>query len=110
MFANSDERMLKVFLRWLYQEGIPLSSLHFELYIHNSRRKDTENFQKFWARALAIPRAHLSNVYYKKGSLHTNRQNTGDLYKGLLRIKVKASTDLNRAIAGAIEAIAQSVT
>lgn len=110
MFANSDERMIKVFLCWLYQEGISLSSIYFELYIHSSRKKDTKSFQKFWAHTLNVPVSHISRVYYKKGNLQTNRQNTGDLYKGLLRIKVKASTDLNRMIAGAAEAITASVT
>lgn len=110
MFANSDERMIKLFLKWLLQEGLSFSELYFELYIHESRKKDTKDFQEKWAHALGVSPALFDRVYYKKGSNQTNRKNTVDLYKGLLRIKVRASTDLNRAITGAVDAIARSVT
>lgn len=109
VFGNTDELMLKFFLAWLEQERVSPSAIEFELYVHHSRQPEVLAFKKAWARALGISPARIERVYFKKGNPHTNRKNITDLYKGLLRIRVKASTDLNRGIAGAIQALGKSV-
>lgn len=42
----------------------------------------------------------IAHIYYKKGNPRTRRKNTGGTYHGTLRVAVKASSTLNRQIAG----------
>ena len=106
MFANSDVRMVSFFLTWLRMVGIAESDILFELYVHSNRRNEVLEFRQWWARQLGVTTARLDRVYFKKDKPLTNRKNTKDLYHGLLRIKVVASTALNRQINGWITGIA----
>jgi hypothetical protein len=106
LFSNSDPAMLKVFLSWLRLLKVPDRDRVFELYVHTSRKDDVQEFQGWWERALDLPKGSFSRVYYKKGSVLTNRQNVADLYHGLIRIRVRASTSLNRQVQGWVEGIA----
>ena len=108
-FGNSDYRMLAVYLEWLRALKIPEQRITFELYVHRDRKKDSEVFQKWWVTKLGISPARLTRVYLKNGNPKTNRQNVGDLYHGLLRIKVKTSTTLNRRIQGWVAGIVTEV-
>lgn len=98
MFGNSDQRMLQVFRAWLHLLQVPIADLLYELYIHENRRSDTEVFKEWWAKKMRISKSLIGRVYYKKGNPKTQRTNVGDLYHGLLRIKVRSSTTLNRQI------------
>lgn len=109
MFANSDERMLRVFLKWLEQMDIPPSAIFFELYVHESRKSEAKSFGRWWARELRQPLSKLDRVYLKKGNPKTNRKNIADLYHGLIRIKVNSSTVLNRKINGWVHGIVASL-
>lgn len=106
LFGNSDPRMLRVFLAWLRHMHIPDSMIYFELYVHETRRTHAESFRKWWAKQLSISTNRINSVYYKKGNVKTKRKNIGDLYHGLLRIKVRSSTALNRHITGVVEGVA----
>ncbi len=107
IFSNSDPRMMKVFLRWLSSLGVENSSLVFELYVHKNRESEKDVFKRWWARELGLPTSKIDRVYLKQGNPLTKRTNTKDLYRGLLRIKVRSSTLLNRKISGWIEGIVQ---
>lgn len=109
MFGNSDFRMLVLFLRWLKQLGIYEKDLRFELYVHRNRESDIPQFRRWWANALSIPTKTIDRIYLKKGNPTTNRTNIGDLYHGLLRIKVNSSTSFNRRVDGWIEGIVASL-
>jgi transcriptional regulator with XRE-family HTH domain len=105
VFNNSDVRMIRFFLRWLEQMKVPTSSTCFELYVHETRKSDTLAFKRWWARELGIPVSRLDKVYFKKGNPKTKRKNVGDLYHGLIRIRVNSSTALNRKIGGWVHGI-----
>ena len=109
MFANSDVRMIRVFLRWLEQMKVPQSEIYLELYVHETRKTDAPAFVRWWARELMIPSGTLERVYFKKGNPKTNRKNVADLYHGLIRIKVNSSTVLNRKINGWVYGIVASL-
>lgn len=109
LFANSDVRMIQVFLKWLKHIGVPLSEIYFELYIHETRKAEVDAFRRWWAKELDILPAHLNRVYFKKGNPKTNRKNIADLYHGLLRIKVNSSTVLNRKVSGWVYGIVASL-
>ncbi len=109
MFSNSDPNMLKVFLVWLRQLGIPDDAICFELYVHDDRKSEAKEFLLWWADALNIKSSRIGNIYFKRGNPKTNRTNVGDLYHGLIRIKVRLSTVLNRKVNGWISGIVASL-
>lgn len=105
--TNSDPLMLRFFLLWLKKMHISDNVLVFELYVHENRRSEVSNFKRWWAKQLGIEQHKFGAVYFKKDRILTNRKNVSDLYHGLVRIKVRASTSLNRRIAGWVRGIAQ---
>ena len=107
-FGNSDVRMIKIFLKWLRVLKVPERDIGYELYVHDNRRKDVQEFRSWWAREIGVHRGAIDRVYFKRDKPKTNRTNVGDLYHGLLRIKVRSSTVLNRQIGGWVEGIVYS--
>lgn len=106
MFANQDYRTHKVVLKWLELLGIEDENITFELYVHKNRFAEHAAFMAWWSVQLGRALENSCRVYSKPGNPKTNRQNTQDLYHGLLRIRVKASTTLNRRVDGWISGIA----
>jgi hypothetical protein len=105
-FSNSDPRMLRFFLNWLRSVAkIEEERIDFELYIHEVARAKTKDSVLFWSEQLHLEPGRLNKVYYKKGNPKTNRRNTGNLYYGLLRVKVCSSSDLVRRIEGWVRAV-----
>lgn len=109
MFSNSDSRMAMVFLEWLRIMHIPKSEIYFELYIHRNRKAEINIFKSWWAQELGVEITRFDRVYFKKDKPKTNRTNIADLYHGLIRIKVRSSTLLNRRIAGWTEGVVASL-
>ncbi|OGC87976.1 hypothetical protein A3D70_02000 [Candidatus Adlerbacteria bacterium RIFCSPHIGHO2_02_FULL_54_18] len=103
-FNNSDPLMLKFFKEWLLQSvGVAPLSLKFEIYLHSSQKNRLSKVKKYWAKALEEPVASFATVYFKKNVIRRNRKNTENGYYGLVRVRVRGSTDLNRTIAGWVE-------
>ena len=99
IFANSDPRMIQCFLRWLDILNVPQGDRVFNLYIHPSG--DVEAAVRFWAETVGVTEETIfERVYFKNGNPKTNRKNIGSAYRGLLRVGVKRSTDLNRRLSG----------
>jgi hypothetical protein len=104
-FNNSDEKMILLFLKWLKTTFIINdSNLTFELYIHETA--NIKNAKMHWSNVLSVSIDKI-RVYLKKNKIKTIRKNTGSNYYGLVRIKVKKSSSLNRKIAGWIEGICE---
>jgi hypothetical protein len=106
VFGNMDFKMVFVFLRWLHFLKVPTNEIYFELYVHKNRKAEAKDFTEWWIKALELPDNTPVRIYFKAGNPLTNRSNTVDLYHGLLRIRVKSSTSLNRKVNGWIEGIA----
>lgn len=106
LFGNMDFKMILVFLKWLKILKIPEDQINYEIYVHKNRASEAQDFIKWWKSVLDLPKQTVMSIYYKNGNPSTNRSNVGDLYHGLLRIKVKTSTTLNRKVHGWIEGIA----
>lgn len=105
-FSNSDYRMIKVFLIWLNRIcKIDDKEIKFEIYIHENCMDKLSKVKKFWSEKTGFSVNNFNTVYFKKNKIKTNRKNTGDLYNGLLRVKVKSSSRLNRLISGWVNAI-----
>jgi len=98
--------MLKFFKDWLVESvDVNHSDLKFEIYLHESQRYRLPDVKMYWAQVLREPVEKLSTVYFKKNVIKRNRKNTENGYYGLVRIRVRSSTNLNRTIAGWVEGI-----
>lgn len=110
IFGNSDPLMIGLFLKWLFEIAhIKKEQIKFEIYIHENSKNSLENVKKFWANATGFGKEYFNTVYFKKNKVKTNRTNTGNLYYGLLRVKVGRSSILNRRITGWVNAINQTI-
>ncbi len=109
-FSNSDPRMIFVFVSWLKNIcNIGIDRMTFEIYIHENSKNNLNKVSAYWAGALNMPEKLFKRIYFKKNKIITNRQNIGDLYFGLLRVKVSASSSILRKIAGWTEGIVSNV-
>ena len=107
-FMNSDAAMIKLFLKWLFKIcKIERKRLIFGIYIHENSKNNIEKVRDFWSVQTGFAKNHFSYIYLKKHKPKTNRKNVGDSYYGTLKITVRASSSLNRKIAGWIEKICQ---
>lgn len=104
-FSNSDPTMIIFFLKWLKEIClISPQDIIYELYIH-----ETANWKsavRYWSKIISIPSPKI-RVYFKHNKINTKRKNIGKDYHGLIMIRVKRSTNLNRKITGWTEGICQ---
>ena len=106
IFSNSDPKMIKLYVNWLTETlGVTLSRIAFELYVHKNRKRDEKKIKDFWAHELGYPLKFFGRIYYKRHNPKTKRHNKGNLYHGLIRVKVVASSMLLRQIDGWISGI-----
>ena len=105
-FNNSDPRMIKIFIKWLLEScKISKDRISCEIYIHENSKNDVNEAKKYWSKVTGFTIGKFDKVYFKKNKIKTNRKNIGNLYYGLLRVKVSASSILLRQIAGWTESI-----
>lgn len=106
---NMDSRVLQTFQGWCTKTlGIEPSDLCYDLYIHETRKRESTSMAYWWAKKLRI-KASLIRTYYKKSKASHIRRNDGKEYRGIMRIRVKRSTDLNRKISAWIDCLANSL-
>lgn len=106
-FSNSDPRAISVFLAWLQTIcGVSLDDVILDLYIHETA--DGQSAQAFWSEQIGVSVEKLP-IRWKRHKLTIHRKNIGTSYHGLVRVKVRRSTDLNRTIAGWIEGIVEGI-
>lgn len=108
-FANSDCDMAKIFLKWLIKIcGIDKDRIVFEIYIHENNKYRLNQVVNYWSATTGYSKDNFSRIYFKKNKINTKRKNIDNLYYGLLRIKVKASSELNRKVQGWIKGICEN--
>ncbi len=106
IFANSDYLMIRLFIKWAKEcLSVKDSDFKFEIYIHDSKKKEVNNIRTFWSDRTGFPLGMFGKIYFKKANPKTQRRNIGSSYFGLLRVKVSKSTNLNRKVSGWIEGI-----
>ena len=105
-FSNQDPLMIRMFLLWLKKcLHINADQIRFDIYIHENYRSNVESVKGYWTKVTGQSIGKFDKIYYKRHNVHTQRYNIGNTYFGLLRIRVRKSTDLNRKISGWIEEI-----
>ena len=96
-FSNSDPLMVKYFYKWLTNIcKISVQDLVFELYVH--RGCDIKALKKFWSDKLCLNVDYFEKIRFKPNKFRSYRKNTGEEYRGVVRINVNRSTNLNRKI------------
>lgn len=106
IFSNSDSRMVNFFVLWLTGScGVDRADIAFEVFIHNNSEHRLPEVRQFWSKVTGFPESAFTKIYFKKHRPKTKRKNVGPLYYGLLRVKVKKSSQLNRSIQGWISGI-----
>lgn len=110
-FSNMDPKMIILFLKWLDKIcKIPKGMVLFEIMVHESHKERSDEVRRFWSKTTGFPLTSFSKVYLKRTKIKkTNRRNIGEKYNGVLKIKVKKSSDLVRKIASWSEAIFEEV-
>lgn len=105
-FANSDPEMVSLFTKWLQEIlQVPVSDITLRLHLHLDHKHREKGIKRVWSSKLKIPIDNFSRTMYKKHNPKTVRKKTGDSYIGLVSVRVKKSTSLNRRILGWIYAI-----
>ncbi len=109
-FGNSDPRMIKLFLKWLFKIcNVSKEDIIIEIYIHENSKNNIQVVKEYWSKVTGFTIDKLQKVYYKKNKILTNRKNTGNLYYGGIRVKVKSSSTLLRQTNGWVEAITRNI-
>lgn len=109
-FSNMDPKMIQIFLLWLFKVcKIKKNMLIFNIFLHETHRHKVGKVKRYWSRVAGFPTSNFSTIYWKRNKLKTNRKNIGEQYHGLLKIKVKRSSDLVRKVAGWTEGIFEKV-
>lgn len=104
IFSNSDPAMVILFREWLLDYlHINPSDIVYELFIHE-QSKNIRSAIQFWCSFMNIDPAEL-RIYLKKHNPSPKRKNIDVDYKGLMRLVVRRSVDMNRKISGWTEGI-----
>lgn len=105
-FGNSDPEMLKLFIAWLRKfAGTKDDEIVLRLHLHINHAHREEELKKLWSSKLNMPQGLFKRTVYKKHNPKTVRHKIGKEYIGLVSLRVKRSTSLNRRIIGLIYAI-----
>jgi len=99
-FANSDIKMIKVFLLWVEKcLHIPISSLKFRLGINEQYTGDIDRIEQYWSKNLHLKVSQFQKPYIQK-VLWKKQYDHPENYYGILRIRIPKSTNLLRRISG----------
>jgi hypothetical protein len=97
-FINSDPALIRFFLKFLDQAGVPRQRLRYCVYIHESA--DLEAAASYWASVTAAAPDQFLRPVIKHHTPRTSRQGDNADYHGCLRVSVTKSSELYRQISG----------
>lgn len=101
--CNMDASIIKIFVAWAkkYLE-VRGDAIVYELYIH--RTANLGLAKRYWSNELNIPSKKFKH-YYKKPNPNPKRNNLYETYHGLMKVRIRKSTDANRRIEGWTEGV-----
>jgi predicted transcriptional regulator len=102
-FMNSDPRLISFFLKFLQSVDVAPERLTFRLFIHENA--DVAAAQDFWLKVTQADPTQFRRPTLKRHNPKTVRLNTGEQYRGCLRIDVLRSAALYLQIEGWCEAV-----
>ena len=104
-FSNSNPDLVKFFLKWLIEiGGIERDDIVFDLFVSETDRRRESFIISNWARITDFPLKFFSHVYHLKNRAGIKRPARFSSL-GLLQVRVKRSSFLQRQIDGWINGI-----
>lgn len=109
-FCNSDPRMIKFILKW-FKKALKIRREDFILRTEfNEIHKDrTEEIKYFWSRLTGIHLSQFEKPFYHRSVWLRDYPNRED-YFGILRVRVRKSSELLNKTRGWINGLSQSVS
>lgn len=107
-FCNSDPRMIKFIIKW-FEEALKVKREDFILRTEfNEAHKDREEeIKSFWSRLTSIPFDQFEKPFYHRSAWLRDYPNRKD-YFGVLRVRVRKSSELLNKIRGWINGLSQA--
>lgn len=102
-FANSNPDMIKIFIKWLVDCcGIDPDNLTYRVTINRSHQHRVGEIHKYWIDVCMAQETQFQKPFYQNVVWKKQYENPNDYY-GVLRVRVRKSTDFLRRIHGWIE-------
>lgn len=104
-FANSNPGMINLYIKWLNECcGVKNEDLIMRVALNISHKNRIDDIQKYWSESTKIPLMNFRKPFFQKFKWKKTYENP-DEYFGVLRVKVRRSTDFLRRILGWIEGL-----
>lgn len=104
-FANSDPKMIKLFLRWLLETcNYDRKDLILRVTANVSHKYRINEIEKYWSDITEIPVTQFRKPFFQNVTWKKEYERPEE-YNGVLRIRVRKSTDFLRKIHGWIEGL-----
>ena len=108
-FCNSDPKMIKFIIKW-FRKSLKIKSEDFTLRTEfNESHKDrTEEIKNFWSKVTGLPLEQFEKSFYHR-SIWLREYPNRDKYFGVLRIRVRRSSELLNKMRGWINGLSHSL-
>ncbi len=104
-FANSDPKMIRLFLKWLFDcFGYHIDDFSARITLNISHANRINEVQNYWSKEVGIPISNFRKPFYQNVKWQKVYEHPNE-YFGVLRIKVLKSKDFLRKIYGFIEGL-----
>ena len=98
-FSNSDPLMIKTFIYWLLIIiKAKLEDITLDIYVHDNHKHRIATIKRYWMNNTGLSESKFDRIYFKKHNVRCHRRNTKNKYFGLVRVRLKKSTDIQRKI------------
>ncbi len=85
--SNSDYRLIQLFIKFIERYfSLPRNNMHFEIYIHKSRKTDLTRIVNYWSKSIGVPKEKFK-IYWKKNKIKKKRINLN--YNGQMMVRVR---------------------
>ncbi|MAG59168.1 hypothetical protein CMO96_00020 [Candidatus Woesebacteria bacterium] len=85
-FANSDPKMIKLFLKWLKIVGVPKENIRLRVGLNISHKERVGKVQKYWEKQTSITTTQFQKPFFQKFKWKRQFPNPEE-YFGVLRIR-----------------------
>lgn len=104
-FANSNPEMINLYLKWLYECcNVKKDDLIVRITVNISHKDRSKEIQEYWSNSTKISEENFRKPFYQQFKWKKIYEKPNEYY-GVLRIKVRRSTDFLRKIHGWIKGL-----
>lgn len=107
-FCNSDPRMIKFMIKW-FKKALKVKDEDFILRteFNESHKERTEEIKAFWSKLTNIPLIQFEKPFYHRSTWLRDYSNC-DSYFGVLRIRIRRSSELLNKMRGWINGLSNA--